>query len=288
MPSEKPQQSYIVQQFPEAIRSHHMLSVEAGSSPYHMHNSYELYLFLNGNIDFYLDHRKFHLTRGSLLLISSTRLHRYVSLGEQPYERIATHFHPDMIWNLGESFRSLLKYFGDSETSRRPVLQLDEPALNAYLSLTDRLHTALASDACGSEVLSYTYLLQMLVLVNSYFEVSDYHLENTMPELSYQVMQYVNAHINGGLTVSGIADHFYMDRSTLSRRFRAEARCSLQEYIILKRISLAKTLLSEGKNVTEACTLCGFQNYSNFIRTFKKYTGISPGKYKNPKNRPFS
>jgi len=54
---------------------------------------------------------------------------------------------------------------------------------------------------------------------------------------------------------------------------------NLHEYIIFKRVARAKKLLMEGKSVTETCHLSGFNDYSNFIRTFKRTVGISPGKY---------
>jgi AraC-like DNA-binding protein len=47
----------------------------------------------------------------------------------------------------------------------------------------------------------------------------------------------------------------------------------------LKRIALAKQYLIEGYNVSESCELSGFNDYSNFIRTFKNITGYSPTNY---------
>ncbi|WP_081743881.1 helix-turn-helix domain-containing protein [Eisenbergiella tayi] len=46
-----------------------------------------------------------------------------------------------------------------------------------------------------------------------------------------------------------------------------------------KKTAAAKQLLAEGKTVTETCYLSGFNDYNNFIRTFKKITGTSPGQY---------
>jgi AraC-like DNA-binding protein len=38
---------------------------------------------------------------------------------------------------------------------------------------------------------------------------------------------------------------------------------------------------SIGRNVTEACFESGFQNYNNFITTFRKSTGYTPKQYKD-------
>jgi AraC-like DNA-binding protein len=42
---------------------------------------------------------------------------------------------------------------------------------------------------------------------------------------------------------------------------------------------MARELLRENKQITEVCNLCGFGDYSNFIRAFKKEFGMSPKKY---------
>jgi AraC-like DNA-binding protein len=51
------------------------------------------------------------------------------------------------------------------------------------------------------------------------------------------------------------------------------------KYITSRRITEAKKLLSNGKNVTDTAIMCGFEDYANFIHVFKKHVGVTPGKY---------
>jgi AraC-like DNA-binding protein len=44
-------------------------------------------------------------------------------------------------------------------------------------------------------------------------------------------------------------------------------------------ITLAKSYLCEGFSITEACYQSGFSDYANFIRSFTKTVGISPGRF---------
>lgn len=46
-----------------------------------------------------------------------------------------------------------------------------------------------------------------------------------------------------------------------------------------KLMKIAQKLLNQGKTATEACYLSGFNNYSNFSRSFSNITGKSPGKF---------
>lgn len=72
-----------------------MLSTRPVNDVYHMHDSYELLLFLGGCTDCYIEHHRYRLKRGDLLIINSQEIHRAVASEGTPYERIATHFIPN-------------------------------------------------------------------------------------------------------------------------------------------------------------------------------------------------
>jgi AraC-type DNA-binding domain-containing proteins len=56
------------------------------------------------------------------------------------------------------------------------------------------------------------------------------------------------------------------------------------DYLNRIRTEKAKELLNdEGVNIYEVSKNVGFNDVSTFIRTFKKYEGITPGKYKGIK-----
>ena len=47
-------------------------------------------------------------------------------------------------------------------------------------------------------------------------------------------------------------------------------------YIMLKRLLIAKQMLTDGTPPGEVFSLCGFRDYTNFYRAFKAEYGISP------------
>lgn len=55
---------------------------------YHRHNAYEIYLFLRGNVHFYVENRCYHVQPGDLLVMSPEEMHRAFILDESEYERI--------------------------------------------------------------------------------------------------------------------------------------------------------------------------------------------------------
>jgi AraC-like DNA-binding protein len=46
-----------------------------------------------------------------------------------------------------------------------------------------------------------------------------------------------------------------------------------------KRLIKSAQLIKNGAQVTETCVLCGFGDYSNFERAFRKEYGLSPRNY---------
>lgn len=92
-------------------------------------------------------------------------------------------------------------------------------------------------------------------------------------------MDYIDEHITQDITLGKLAEAFYMNSTSISRQFKKHTGLTLRSYILSRRIELAKFLLSDGMSITDACFQSGFGDYANFIRSFTKMVGISPGKY---------
>lgn len=94
-----------------------------------------------------------------------------------------------------------------------------------------------------------------------------------------RILTYINQHIQNPLTIEELSENFYLSPSYLCRIFKSATGTTINKYITTKRITIAKSLLAEGKSVNEACEECRFNDYSNFLKTFTKAVGISPKKY---------
>ena len=94
-------------------------------------------------------------------------------------------------------------------------------------------------------------------------------------------IDYINTHYAQEFNLDIVAKIAYVSPTQLSRLFSRYCGTTVTKFIISKRIANAKKLLSEGHSVTDTAFLCGFGDYANFIRTFKKAVGVPPGKYKS-------
>lgn len=97
-----------------------------------------------------------------------------------------------------------------------------------------------------------------------------------------QVVKFIETHYNDpNLSVSQLADDFHMDMSILSRKFKKEQQINLSDYIHLKRLDAGKRMIVESKETIKSIAIqCGYLNSDVFIRVFKRYEGMTPGKFR--------
>ncbi|MCR5546809.1 MAG: helix-turn-helix domain-containing protein [Lachnospiraceae bacterium] len=101
-----------------------------------------------------------------------------------------------------------------------------------------------------------------------------------------ECMEYVETHINEKNRLSDIAKSIGYTEYYISRCFKKETGDSLTNYIITKKIDLAKTYLEYSTiSVAELSDYLSFSSPSHFISTFKRITGISPNTYKKKKRQ---
>ena len=87
------------------------------------------------------------------------------------------------------------------------------------------------------------------------------------------------------LSVVTIAESLYTDTSYLIRKFTEKQGISPKEYIIEKRLVLAKKLLREtDSSVIEISNSVGYSDQFYFSRIFKKKVGMSPTAYRKSEN----
>lgn len=246
--------------------------------PYHRHDAYEIYYFVSGDVDFYIEQHCYHLNPGDLVIVNTTENHRMRSNSNAAYERYVINIKPFVAERLSTDLTNLTACF-QAHSAQKHIVSLSEQDRQTFISLYEELHACTEATGYGQDVLLHTCIAKLLVFINTAFQSTSDTATDIMPELIKDVMDYVHTHLSEDIKLSDIGHAFYLNSSYISQRFKHYTGLTLREYIIDQRIVLAKTLLLQGMSVTEACEQSGFNDYSNFIRTFTKSTGISPGKY---------
>ena len=154
----------------------------------------------------------------------------------------------------------------------------DEASLERLRSACRCIEQELAGNAFGSHVLAYSSVIEILVLLNrAYFETMDTADEDiTESTLINQILIYINGHLAEPMTLETIAAQFFISKNHLSHQFKRFTGLSPYQYIMKKRLKTAYSMLCSGISAYTACEKCGYNDYSNFQKAFRREFGKNP------------
>lgn len=104
----------------------------------------------------------------------------------------------------------------------------------------------------------------------------------SLRHLAAKVIRHIEEHYDdANLSVNSLGERFELKGSYLSKLFRNEIGEGLPDYINKLRIDRAKRMIRDrGTSISDVAKRVGYNEAATFIRVFKKYEGITPGKFK--------
>ncbi|MBP3361477.1 MAG: helix-turn-helix transcriptional regulator [Clostridia bacterium] len=98
------------------------------------------------------------------------------------------------------------------------------------------------------------------------------------------IIQYIdeNYYDANKMCLTGIAEHFGLSTSYVSRIFKNYKNVNFKEYVTLYRINAAKNILLQKPHIKikELSEMVGYTSVNSFIRAFEKQEGLTPDLYR--------
>lgn len=247
----------------------------------HMHAECELYFLIKGpKISYTVENSEYQLQPGDIILTQANEMHRAIFQSSGEYECFYLKIQNDCFDQLSPRMQKPLHCFRDRKLGDRNLLRLAPEEQRQCIKLFYQVFQEQNFPNDNSRLLCFAYTLQILALVNHGFDHSESMASGcVLSPLMRDIMCYINANIQQIQTVDQIAKAFFISPSYFSRLFRDNMKISFIKYLRAKKIALAKNSLTRGCSVTDACFESGFQDYSYFICTFHKETGMTPLQY---------
>lgn len=246
----------------------------------HIHDCYEIYFSISGGQQFLIDNRVYEFEPGDIFFINQFESHYLSKVDTTTHERVVVSIHPDY-----------LRQFSTPQTDLNFCFTCRNAAFGHKLSLTGEersqflyfIHKFSEEQGFGQDVLDQAVFLEMMTFLNRAFISRMAQVSAPAPKAHHsqidEILSYINQHLAENLSIPMLASQFYLSSSYLCKIFKDTTGTTINRYITAKRISRAKALLAEGRPVAETSSLCGFGDYSNFLKSFTKVVGISPKKY---------
>ncbi len=260
------------------FRIFHLTDTDRMEIEYHYHDFDKIMLFLSGDVTYSIEGRRYDLKPYDIVLVKAGEIHRPVTHGGRPYERIIIYISSGFMDGFRTDSYDLSRCFQEAKENHSNVLRIEKLEKSSLFSVFRQLEHSFQDTEYARELYQQVLFLEFMILLNR--AALDHHvnyLENQISnEKIVSIIDYINLHLVEDISVDMLAERFFISRSHLMHLFKAETGYSIGAYINEKRLLLSKTLIQNGRNVTEACYECGFRDYSTFSRAFRKKFHTTP------------
>lgn len=253
---------------------HHTLSPhrDAKMFPLHAHEMNEILVIISGEGSMLVEGNEYKLFPGAVFLMRDGESHKIQVREDTPYERIAIHFSESLLSQL-DPRGELYVPFHERRLGTGNVFRLH--SLQGLLPSLTELNETSSSYRIRLTVTTFLYSI-LIEASNLYVRKDSPFQERKELGKIYEIIEYVNQNLSKDLSLDAIATGFYLSKSQLSRSFKKATGSTLWDYVLIKRLLLARSLIREGESISGACERSGFREYSSFYRAYKKRFGVSP------------
>jgi len=243
-------------------------------SLYHSHSFSELIYVHDGKGLFCSEEKRIPIKKDSLIIINPNIKHTEIS----------SHSHPLKYTALGID-NLQFKFNGEDHLHAYNVFDLHTQS-HIILPLLRSMLQEVQHHYMSYEQLCQHYLMILLLKITRI--TGDTFSINTQKDVSCeckQLKQYIDSHYHEHLTLDFFSTLTHQNKFHLSHKFTKTFGISPINYLLERRILHSKILLrTSNNNITEIARMTGFSSSNYFSQSFKKYTGLSPAKYRQKYN----
>ena len=237
----------------------------------HWHRSIEIFAVSQGELEFYIDDRLWHLSEDEFMIVNSNEIHSVDS--PLPNETIV--------------LQIPLKLFEDYFTGEQFIWFTHEPGRRdeRFMELLKALYETYCEKKCGYDMkMNSIFYNIMYLLVKDYRLMDlddDFIRKNKNLNRLSSITSYMKENYADDLSLEEVARIFGYSPNYLSRMFQKYAGITYKSYLQNVRLEYAVKDLEKGKySITETALRCGFSGSKALARAFRKKYGMLPSEYK--------
>lgn len=246
---------------------------------YHWHVEYEVIRILSGTLTVTLDEKSFTAHANDIIFVNSGILHSGI-----PEDCV----YQCIVFDLNAFLKSnsaCARYMQEILHQDIMVYHHFSEKHGEILTCINSVFQAMAEKSVGYEMIVFGQFYHFFGLIFS----NHYYLENQLKTRKdyrrilqlKQVLDFIEKNYTSQITLKQLSASVSMSPKYFCRFFSEMTHQTPMDYLNRQRIEQACYQLSTtDDSITEIAYRTGFNDLSYFIRTFKKYQGITPGKYK--------
>lgn len=248
----------------------------------HYHDFNKIIIFISGKVTYLIEGKSYRLKPWDILLVSNNEIHKPMIDPGEIYERIIIWVNPLFLKKHSNSDCDLLACFQLASNQKSNLMRLDSNFIEVVKHISSQLNNEYKNKDFGGKIIKNSLLLQLVVHLNRLYLKRENTKEQNDIEFDERIeaiLKYINENLNKELSIDNLSSKFFMSKYYLMHRFKKQTGYTIHNYILQKRLIIANLQIKKGKPITEVYLECGFGDYSNFIRAFKKMFGLPPKQY---------
>ncbi|SFD65499.1 AraC-like ligand binding domain-containing protein [Paenibacillus catalpae] len=253
--------------------------------PDHLHDWYEIVYVYSGKGTFFINHSFYEMNPGDVFLIPGNTVHRAFPDELTPVTSSAIFFAPRLIqpMEFGESY-SLLRCFEQARKSKSYKLEPSQDEHMIFSRIIDVMNEEWMNELPNYRAAIVVRLYDFLVTLNRMGlpEMEQQRSSSTEPSWIRSILNDIEANIGvSEMSLSDLSAKAAVTYAHFSRVFKQYTGMNVSEYILIKKIMLAKEkLMLTDDTISTICLACGFESESYFYKKFKLITGMTPVAYR--------
>lgn len=225
--------------------------------PLHFHQSWSLAYIESGSENISFNSFDFLLNTSAWILIPPYSLHKNWGNKRQAWAYQAFYINDDIVKKIAQKY-----HFDYSQLASTPYF---------ITYCTEKI--PITAD-------SIFELLGNLFSNTHYHEASLKHTSTHHPCYIDELIAYLQYNFNDSITLDSLETRFKVNKFKLLKNFKVKIGLTPLEYQTAFRIEKAKQLFFDDISLTHIALESGFYDQSHFTHCFKKYVGVTPGRYK--------
>ncbi len=231
----------------------------------HVHNHYEIILFIKGDATYIIEDKKYKLKPYDLVLIPPSHYHYIHIDSPEDYERFNILFPTDKA--------SGVKINGP-DPEGNVVNCENNRIIRDLFSKMDR-YCEMGAEAI--EDLLPGLIKEIFYNISGKEELEAAMHQNMSPVVT-KALDYINSNLFSIKDISEVSSTLFIAPTYFFRIFKEQMKISPKKYITVKRLIAAQRMILDGRKPTDVYTECGFSTYTAFYKRYVDYFGVPPSK----------
>lgn len=259
-----------------------IFSTDSIDSPLHWHYYSEILYITKGAVTITCNNQRALLEEGDLCYIYPLQLHAVARANKQPAEHAVLKFDLHTI-HIPQIFLSKFYDYFIRRTQEKDFCiilkkeQMDRVKIDTHIQrIVKEYQEKKEFYALQIQADIYTLLIEIARKIKKEDGMADSrHTDHNFS--FYHILEYIDIHSGEQLEIQKLADMCHMSYSHFARLFKENYGRSCGEYITYIRLNKAQDfLLHTDYDLNYIALETGFFDASHFIRTYKKWRGITP------------